>query len=107
MSYSPLKDIPKADFLLGLVTEDIPLTEAMKMSSFRKKEINGELQPEPLLKEDKGRFVLFPIKHNDVSIVCLGLPCISVYLIFVFIENRFGRCTRKLRLPFGQRKKST
>jgi hypothetical protein len=36
------------------------------VSEFRKKELKGELK-EPLLAEDKGRFVLFPIKHHDVS----------------------------------------
>jgi hypothetical protein len=33
---------------------------------FKQKEANKELLPEPLLIEDKARFVLFPIKHNDV-----------------------------------------
>jgi hypothetical protein len=30
------------------------------------KELRGEMLPEPLLVEDKTRFVLFPIKHADV-----------------------------------------
>ena len=37
------------------------------VSEFKIKEANGELLPEPLLVEDKSRFVLFPIKHTDVS----------------------------------------
>jgi hypothetical protein len=36
-------------------------------TEFKQKELRGELLPEPLLVEDKTRFVLFPIKHNDVS----------------------------------------
>jgi hypothetical protein len=37
------------------------------MSVFKLKEINGQMKPEPILTEDKSRFVLFPIKHTDVS----------------------------------------
>jgi len=36
-------------------------------SEFKLLESAGKLQPEPLLAEDKTRFVLFPIKHSDVS----------------------------------------
>ena len=37
------------------------------MSEFRKKElIPGLLKPEPLLVENKNRFVLFPIRHQDI-----------------------------------------
>jgi hypothetical protein len=39
------------------------------VSEFKTKELNGELLPEPLLQEDKTRFVLFPIKHTDVSLL--------------------------------------
>lgn len=35
-------------------------------TEFKKMESRGVLQPEPLLMEDKGRFVLFPIKHTDI-----------------------------------------
>ena len=34
------------------------------------KELSGELSPEPLLTPNDQRFVLFPIKHHDVS--CQG-----------------------------------
>ncbi len=34
---------------------------------FKKLELEGKLLPEPLLTADKSRFVLFPIKHTDVS----------------------------------------
>ena len=37
------------------------------VSDFKQKEKSGLLLPEPLLLEDKSRFVLFPIKHTDVS----------------------------------------
>jgi len=37
-----------------------------KVSDFRKKELAGEIV-EPLLAADPSRFVLFPIKHHDVS----------------------------------------
>lgn len=32
----------------------------------RRKEMDGSLKPEPLLVEDPGRFVLFPIQDNEV-----------------------------------------
>ena len=41
----------------------------MHCSDFKQREMRGELAPEPLLTEDKTRFVLFPIKHHDVSLV--------------------------------------
>lgn len=37
-------------------------------TDFKIKELNGELLPEPLLVPDRTRFVLFPIKHNDVRL---------------------------------------
>jgi hypothetical protein len=39
-----------------------------KVTEFRKKELRGEIF-EPLLAEDKHRFVLFPIKHDDVRTI--------------------------------------
>ena len=36
------------------------------VSEFKKLEIAGELKPEPMLLENPGRFVLFPIKHSDI-----------------------------------------
>ena len=36
-------------------------------SEHRQLEEKGLLEPEPLLVENKRRFVLFPIEHNDVS----------------------------------------
>ncbi|CAN0377976.1 unnamed protein product, partial [Discosporangium mesarthrocarpum] len=37
-----------------------------KMTDMRRKELAGELQTEPLLVENPGRFVLFPIQDNEV-----------------------------------------
>ena len=61
--------IESVDFLVETL-EKTPLggeDKLPKVSEHRLKEMNGELEPEPLLAEDKNRFVLFPIKHNDVS----------------------------------------
>jgi len=41
-------------------------TSKMKMTDFRRRELAGELEPEPLCIETPGRFVLFPIKHHDI-----------------------------------------
>jgi hypothetical protein len=37
-----------------------------KVSPHKKAEARGHLLPEPLLQENPHRFVLFPIKHNDI-----------------------------------------
>mmetsp|Transcript_6272 Transcript_6272/g.8232 ORF Transcript_6272/g.8232 Transcript_6272/m.8232 type:complete len:349 (+) Transcript_6272:137-1183(+) len=50
---------PNPAFDSGSPTEDM-------RSVMRKKEINGELVPEPMLTESESRFVLFPIVHHDV-----------------------------------------
>ncbi|KAJ1421127.1 ribonucleotide reductase small subunit, partial [Ochromonadaceae sp. CCMP2298] len=36
------------------------------VTEFKKLEMSGKLKPEPLLMEDKSRFVLFPIKQPDI-----------------------------------------
>ena len=58
---------PIEDFVLNspLLHDTTVIVDVV--SENKKKELRGELLPEPLLKEDKSRFVLFPIKHNDVS----------------------------------------
>lgn len=38
----------------------------MEVSEMRRKEMDGSLKPEPLLIENPGRFVLFPIQDNEV-----------------------------------------
>lgn len=62
-----LESIPEAEFVHNIVKEISEDFEASSLvSEFKIKEKNGEYSPEPLLIEDKTRFVLFPIKHNDV-----------------------------------------
>ena len=38
------------------------------MSEHKRAEMEGRFKDEPLLKGNPGRFVLVPIKHDDVSI---------------------------------------
>ena len=38
----------------------------LEVSDMRRKEMDGSLKPEPLLIENPGRFVLFPIQDNEV-----------------------------------------
>jgi hypothetical protein len=59
-----LSSIPDIGLFQSMTIDDV---EKNDMTEFKIKEKNGELAPEPLLTEDKSRFVLFPIKHNDVS----------------------------------------
>lgn len=38
----------------------------LQISEYKRKELNGELKPEPFLVENPNRFVLFPIQEHDV-----------------------------------------
>ena len=40
--------------------------DKLPMTDMKKAELAGELQPEPLLRENTKRFVLFPIKNHEV-----------------------------------------
>lgn len=46
---------------------DSVMVRNVVMSEHRRAEMNGEHIPEPILKENPSRFVLFPIQHQDVS----------------------------------------
>ena len=54
---------PEVDF----ISENYQQNDQDSVTEVRKLEMQGLLEPEPLLKEDKSRFVLFPIQHSDVS----------------------------------------
>lgn len=59
--------IPSVEFLSEQLQEvELENNAKVQMSEFRQKEISGLLKPEPLLQEDKSRFVLFPIKQPDI-----------------------------------------
>lgn len=49
----------------------VPATEGEEAeptpSDFKMKELRGELGEEMLLKDNPGRYVIFPIQHQDVS----------------------------------------
>ena len=52
-------------------TQDMEVKQSDEMmtvqvTDMKKREMNGELKPEWLLEENKNRFVLFPIKHQDI-----------------------------------------
>lgn len=55
---------PEPLFLKDLIDKE--LIHLSMVSEHRRKEMNNELLPEPLLTEDKSRFVLFPIKYADI-----------------------------------------
>jgi hypothetical protein len=59
--------IASVDFLVDSMTLESESKTEMTQSAMRLREIAGEIK-EPLLMEDKSRFVLFPIKHHDVSL---------------------------------------
>jgi hypothetical protein len=62
------QSIPDVNFLSVTDENCSPnVSVTVAMTEFKRKELNGEFAPEPMLQEDKTRFVLFPIKHADVS----------------------------------------
>ena len=63
------ESIPEVDFIKLFVSEQIDDINKSLVTEFKKLELAGKLLPEPLLIADKSRFVLFPIKHNDVRII--------------------------------------
>ena len=89
-----LDSLPDAEFLCP--NHIMKLLDQPSASEFKKMEASGKLRPEPLLLEDKSRFVLFPIKHTDVIFVMHHCGC-AAYDVFY----RFGICIRKQRLPSG------
>jgi hypothetical protein len=70
---SSIDSIDLVDFLVeengrASIAPAAGIEEESLVSEFKQMELRGELKPEPLLMEDKQRFVLFPIKHTDVSL---------------------------------------
>lgn len=70
---TPEKKLPNAenevlspdDMPEKLIGDDIALDKII-VSEHKRAEMLGLHQPEPLLEENPGRFVLFPIKHDDI-----------------------------------------
>jgi len=97
-------DIPEVDFIhFSDINEAEPLAKndiCKLLTDFKKMEIRGEMLPEPLLKEDKTRFVLFPIKHADVS------KQKQLTMTTSDLFDRYGICTKRQRHRFGRRRSS-
>lgn len=61
---------------------------------------------EPLLRENPNRFVLFPIKYNEVRFLTrLGLDAVSSCPCVLMLACRYGRCTRRPRPRSGRQKR--
>ena len=58
---------PELTFIKSMDLTASSIEPAVEVTEFRQLEKTGQLEVEPLLKEDKSRFVLFPIQHKDVS----------------------------------------
>ncbi len=70
MEFIEQKAFRSDSFDIDTIKEDLMNLEKENMvSEYKTKELKGELLPEPLLLEDKSRFVLFPIKHTDVGCI--------------------------------------
>ena len=79
--------IPEVDFLNESFHDEVENLDVP--SEFKVKELNCELLPEPLLAEDKTRFVLFPIKQPDVILLQPPNP-FYYYLSFFFLLIAFN-----------------
>jgi hypothetical protein len=73
LTMSEMNRITKSDSFdsmgsVDFLVDELTINSASKPepSEMRKKEMSGEIV-ESFLQEDKSRFVLFPIKHHDVS----------------------------------------
>lgn len=79
-------------------------TDSLKKDLDLKKSVEvkePELLDEPILRENKNRFVLFPIKYNDVS---PDHPVLSYHISRILTSShgcRSGKCIRKPRPPSG------
>ncbi len=62
-----IDSLPDAEFLCPSAM--MKLLDQPTQSEFKRMEAEGRLIPEPMLMEDKSRFVLFPIKQPDVCIL--------------------------------------
>ena len=56
----------------GLRIDEEPVSQGMpdepQPSDFKLRELAGEMDNEMLLKDNPGRYVIFPIQHQDVSL---------------------------------------
>ena len=75
--------IPDAEFVESMVRDE--LNTIQHVSKEKERENKGELLPEPLLVPDKTRFVLFPIKHPDVSFPNLKPPHVIHSNLFLIL----------------------
>src|SRR5690242_10315779 len=76
----------------------------IKESEFKKLEKEGKLLPEPLLTENDQRFVLFPIKHQQVNSPVSSSILYATHFLQGGYIYRCGTCTRRLRRPSGRRR---
>lgn len=94
---------PELDELRKLFVGEVDVTEGSRrhLSSRRVSDRTPCLAQEPLLIETKRRFVLFPIQYPEVHTTSpvSRSPLTRPY--------RFGRCTRKPKLPSGRQKRWT
>jgi hypothetical protein len=74
ISPSPSSHSISSNSSSGDISEDDYVKKIAK-TEHRIAELEGRHLPEPLLTENPGRFVLFPIQDNDVSVLSLNFSC--------------------------------
>jgi hypothetical protein len=53
---------------------EVVAEKASNISDHKREQLEGKHLPEPLLEDNAGRFVLFPIQHKDVSCLFSDFP---------------------------------
>ncbi len=89
------------------VTGEHTQRRSVVVTEHRLQELAGKHKPEPLLEENPGRFVLFPIQNPEVCLCCsvkFQILCTDLTFQFV-VMNRYGTCTRRLKHHFGPQRK--
>lgn len=56
----------------------------LEVSDMRRREMDGSLKPEPMLIENPGRFVLFPIQDDEV---CFSIRAVDYVFLFRDFES--------------------
>ena len=79
-SYSSSNDTSSSGSVSTSDSDELEIVQDLKnlmISEHKRLEIEGKHKPDPMLEENAGRFVLFPIQHPDVS---FSLSVMKVFL---------------------------
>jgi hypothetical protein len=105
-----LRNTSETDSLTSEESTETPFKFLVEKTDHKLQEERGELELDPLLKENPHRFVIFPIQDNDVGVY--GIARMSVHVVlsqqsFCPASYSSGVCTKRQKPPSGHRKRLT